>query len=660
MLQAIAYCNWDEALTYTLEIYKNPTTGNPTSGTLVDSQTGTLTYAGYYTIPLETPVILSEGDTFSVVITQSCPTADDYGYYIHTPYDSTFSNSSLIAVSYTHTNHGNTSYYQEPNGAWTDCVDNGDFRIKAYTDDYENPYTVTAVSNNNAYGTVSVVGNVITATPANGYYVASAEVISGTATVTVNGNTITVNASSDCTVRVNFAVKPSYTVNFVASGVSQGSQTALVQDAITLPSAVSVNPDGWTFIGWADAQLAETTDEPTYYAPGASYTVNGNATLYALYTRSEGSGETVYQLLTAAPANWAGNYVITSGTDSSMYVLKGLSGNTSYESTSAGGTVTFANSGMTLDGNVLKNVGSAYIFNAAAVSGGYTLRNQSTSTYMGSYSNYLYSRSAYSSSYCDWTLEYDASNACMKVANSASSSYPYMVKGSNSYFVVNSTYTTNKTQFWGETTLATYYYTTDPVVVAPTYYTVEFVDWNGTVLSTQQVIEGGAASAPANPTREGYTFTGWDVAFNNVQSDLTVTAQYTVNSYTLTVYYKYADGTTAAATYTGTYTYGAPYSVTSPAIEGYTADVTVVSGSMGANNVTVTVTYTENASGGLLGDVNCDGNVDFADVSYLYMFLIGSVELTPQGLANADLDGNELVNFSDITVLYGMLLDGNN
>ena len=657
MLQAVAYCNWDEGLTYTLQVYKNPTTGNPSSGTLVDTQTGYLTYAGYYTIPLETPVILSEGDTFSVVFTQSCPTADDYGYYIHTPYDSTFSDSSLIPVSYTHTNHGNTSYYQEPNGSWTDCPNNGDYRIKAYTDDYENPYVVTAVSNNNAYGTVSVVGNVINCTPANGYYVASAEVISGTATVTVNGNTVTVNASSDCTVRVNFAVKPQYTVNFVASGVAQGSQTAYVQDAITLPNSVSVNPDGWTFVGWVDAQLAETTNAPEYYAPGAQYVVNGNATLYALYIRTEGSGETVYQLLTAAPANWAGKYVITCGTDAA-YVLKGLSGNTSYESASAGGTVTLANSGMTLDGNVLRNVGSAYIFTAAAVSGGYTLQNQSTSTYMGSYNNYLYSRSTYSSSYCNWTLEYDASNACMKVANSASSSYPYMVKGSNSYFVVNNTYTTNKTQFWGETTLQTVFYNTDPVAAAPTYYTVNFYDWDGALLSTQQVIEGGAATAPTVPGREGYTFTGWDVAFNNVQSDLNVTAQYTINSYTLTVYYKYADGTTASATYTGSYNYGAPYSVVSPVIEGYTADVTVVQGTMGAANVTVTVTYTEDEpiTGNLPGDVDCNGHVDFADISMLYLYILGQSDITDQGRINADFDQDGNIAFSDVSAIYMYIL----
>ena len=65
-------------------------------------------------------------------------------------------------------------------------------------------------------------------------------------------------------------------------------------------------------------------------------------------------------------------------------------------------------------------------------------------------------------------------------------------------------------------------------------YTVTFKDWDNTVLKTQQVNYGGAASAPADPVRTGYTFTGWDKAFNNVTSNLTVTAQYSINTYTVT------------------------------------------------------------------------------------------------------------------------------
>ena len=57
-------------------------------------------------------------------------------------------------------------------------------------------------------------------------------------------------------------------------------------------------------------------------------------------------------------------------------------------------------------------------------------------------------------------------------------------------------------------------------------YSVEFRDWDGTVLKTEIVNHGSAAEAPEDPYREGYTFIGWDVDFNSVKEDLIVTAQY--------------------------------------------------------------------------------------------------------------------------------------
>ena len=71
--------------------------------------------------------------------------------------------------------------------------------------------------------------------------------------------------------------------------------------------------------------------------------------------------------------------------------------------------------------------------------------------------------------------------------------------------------------------------TADTTVIASytaNQYTVHFVDWNGAVLETQTVTHGAAAAPTVTPVREGYTFTGWDVAFGNVTGNLTVTAQY--------------------------------------------------------------------------------------------------------------------------------------
>lgn len=60
-------------------------------------------------------------------------------------------------------------------------------------------------------------------------------------------------------------------------------------------------------------------------------------------------------------------------------------------------------------------------------------------------------------------------------------------------------------------------------------YTVTFVDFDGTVLKTESVKSGSDATAPTAPTRVGYTFTGWDKTFTNVNGNLTVTAKYERN-----------------------------------------------------------------------------------------------------------------------------------
>ena len=73
-------------------------------------------------------------------------------------------------------------------------------------------------------------------------------------------------------------------------------------------------------------------------------------------------------------------------------------------------------------------------------------------------------------------------------------------------------------------------------------YTVTFKDWDGEVLKTQENVEWNTpATAPANPSRDCHTFTGWAPAFDHVQSNLEVIAQYTKNTYT--VIFKDNDGT---------------------------------------------------------------------------------------------------------------------
>ena len=65
-------------------------------------------------------------------------------------------------------------------------------------------------------------------------------------------------------------------------------------------------------------------------------------------------------------------------------------------------------------------------------------------------------------------------------------------------------------------------------------YRVSFVDYNGTILKTENVMTGTAATAPSDPSREGYDFVGWDTEFSSITSDLRVTARYQIKRYTVT------------------------------------------------------------------------------------------------------------------------------
>ena len=70
---------------------------------------------------------------------------------------------------------------------------------------------------------------------------------------------------------------------------------------------------------------------------------------------------------------------------------------------------------------------------------------------------------------------------------------------------------------------------------------------------------------------------------------------YTKNSYKLKINYVYEDGSEAAESHEATLPYQSEYNVESPVIDGYTADKLDVSGTMPANDVEETVTYTKNS-----------------------------------------------------------------
>ena len=62
-------------------------------------------------------------------------------------------------------------------------------------------------------------------------------------------------------------------------------------------------------------------------------------------------------------------------------------------------------------------------------------------------------------------------------------------------------------------------------------YNVKWEDYDGTQLKVQTVEHGQNGVAPKDPFREGYIFTGWDVDSSNVIKDLTIVAQYKIQTF---------------------------------------------------------------------------------------------------------------------------------
>lgn len=112
-----------------------------------------------------------------------------------------------------------------------------------------------------------------------------------------------------------------------------------------------------------------------------------------------------------------------------------------------------------------------------------------------------------------------------KVSSTKNKSYVFKVAESRKYEIVvyayNSKYTSSASN--------------KVTVTAHNPCKVTFVNWDDTTLTAEPVtVEYGKnAVVPEIPTREGYTFIGWDKSLTSIKSDCTIKAQYKINTYTV-------------------------------------------------------------------------------------------------------------------------------
>ena len=520
-VEAFSICTLEEDLGYTLEVYKNPTnlTGSspdPTSGTLMSTQTGTISHSGYHTIRINSPFKVEAGDKFSAVFTLDSQQSGS-SFQMVIPVDEsqtedyTENGSHLATLTHTHASHPGTSFFRlRDNSTWSQLDNGASLRIKAYTTDAPFDLTVEAGPHGTAVlGDYTAQGYKVTAAPDSGYYTSGYSITSGNAAVIQNGNVFYVNPTETTTIHIDFAVQTPFTLSYSANGQPYGSAvTGMTGDAVTLPATASAY-EGYTFLGWATSPVpTAVTGKPLWLEPGATYyPLGGNTTLYALYSFQQlavPGQDGSYVKISSSAEFTDGSYLIVN--EGSLRALDGSKAST-------GGMWAPINTApnyvdVTISNDRIPDSATLRASDFAYDSGTrqfYSASGYPVGGYKNSYYFYVWGTSSTSAAQ---TVSFDASgNAVIRddyygntlYYNNASTAYfAYQTGGGSPVQLYRKT----------EDTTTTYYSTLFNATPAVSW-TVTFETNGGSAVPAQTVIDGQTASEPAAPTKTGFTFAGW-------------------------------------------------------------------------------------------------------------------------------------------------------
>lgn len=263
-LTEIGFYTAQNAVDYSIQIYRhvnlaaaNP---NPTNGTaaLSSPMTGTAKYAGYHTVKLDDPILLEEGERFSVAVAFTSSTGK-----VSIPIDYDSSNDW---ITYETAADSRETYYNIGSG-WTDMkseyVSNAKdyaLRIKAKTIEYYDPVPVRTLSLNKSslamkVGKTAQLSAVYTPADATSLLRWSVTDSNGNATDDVivfgSGATVIVSptASGTYTVTVSanrLSASCELTVTQTATSLSLTPETAVIDSGKTLQLTAQVLPAGNT------------------------------------------------------------------------------------------------------------------------------------------------------------------------------------------------------------------------------------------------------------------------------------------------------------------------------------------------------------------------------------------------------------------------------
>ncbi len=432
-------------------------------------------------------------------------------------------------------------------GSGTDRAAGSTFNITENTTLYAkwNPYTITAQSNNNTYGTVTLSNFVITGSPAPGYRYADPaySVTSGSASVAQEGDEFTVTPTSDCTVRINFEAIPTHTATFSVNG-NTTAQNFVEGASIIFPSDPADISEK-KFVGWTNSTISGTTDNAPSFVTSATMSTS-DVTFYAVFADVTGITEESWTETEISSISSSDVIVISNGT----YAMNN-DGGASNAPTTNSITVTGTSLSTAPNNNLKWNV-------SGNSTDGYTFYpNGTTETWL----------------YCNTTAT-SSSNNNIRVGTGDRKVWGFNDQG---YLVTKDTYTTRYLSIYSSQDFRGYVNTTNGAFV-PKFYkhiaaTATYANYCTSVVVAYSVTyDGNGATSGSVPTdatayspnatvtvlgntgslaKTGFAFGGWNTQADGEGTNYAADATFNITGNT-TLYAKWNTKTITGLSYTGT------------------------------------------------------------------------------------------------------------
>lgn len=513
----------------------------------ISSVTGSVTYQAQFTETLRTyTVTFYSEDGLTVLDTVTVEYGSNAVYSKSTPVKNATAGHTYVFEKWVTTQGGSVA------DDLTNVI--GDRSVYASFKDFVRTVTVYIVSNNTDYGTVSV------STLNNVPYGATITVNENT--VTINGQTVNANANTataqytytfanwttdatvgnDTIITANFSRSVnSYTVTW-----KNGNDTLETDENVAYgttpvyngaqPTKESDNENIYTFSGWSPA-ISSVTGDITYVAQFVKAESNHTVTFY------DEDGSTVLAVVVVENGATACYPYATPTKDSTASVIytfekwvSDVNGNVTADLTNITANkavyAKYSSEARTYnvkfcdwDGSILDEQTIEYGQSAIPPQEPYR-EGYRFDKWNSSYNNItedLQITATYIRQFTVKFVDYDNSIIDLQLVDYGSDATKPNDPNRKNYSFIG--WNTTFTNVVADLTVKAQYIR---------QYTVTFVDYDGTVISTDVVNSGDNAAPPSNPVRVGYTFTSWNQSYSNIVSDMEIMAVYEINRYTVT------------------------------------------------------------------------------------------------------------------------------